>query len=211
MLGTALVDEQITDGRRLLERFVADGNPVRAAFWGTVSDEDPWYLYVVTDLVNGHGVSQAYTQLRQSLEKLGPSPGVSDGFVVKLISPEDRRAKGAISALASISFFHVDRVTGQLASKLGMWDCYLYPEKYYKSPDGHSMTTDDVGRELVRIMQLIPSPSDMPHIALKNGRSFNGIPLSIQRDLTNKVTVHFQADSDPQSLAVALEDIASIA
>ena len=37
-----LVEFQISDGRRFVERFAADGNPVQAAFWVKTEEEGIW-------------------------------------------------------------------------------------------------------------------------------------------------------------------------
>src|SRR5271166_5756205 len=50
-----LVDPQVQDGRRLLERLSAQGIPVAAAAWVKESEGGPWYLYIVTPLVPEDG------------------------------------------------------------------------------------------------------------------------------------------------------------
>ena len=51
-----LVDMQIEDGRRLVERLVGAGVPVTVAAWVKESESGWWYLYLVTPLVVGDGV-----------------------------------------------------------------------------------------------------------------------------------------------------------
>jgi len=68
---STLVENQIDDGRRFVERFAADGNPVLAAFWVKTAEEGIWFLYVVTDIVDREGPASAYRAVQASLRQLG--------------------------------------------------------------------------------------------------------------------------------------------
>ena len=63
----ALVEDQIADGRRFVERFAADGNTVQAAFWVKTAEEGDRFLYVVTDLYDNDGPAVAYKAVHRSL------------------------------------------------------------------------------------------------------------------------------------------------
>ena len=52
---STLVGDEISDGRRFIERFAADGNSVQAAFWVKTDEDQLWFLYLVTDLVDREG------------------------------------------------------------------------------------------------------------------------------------------------------------
>jgi hypothetical protein len=56
---STLVEDQIDDGRRFVERFAADGHSVQAAFWVKTAEEGLWFLYVATDLVDREGPAAA--------------------------------------------------------------------------------------------------------------------------------------------------------
>ena len=56
-----LVEEKIDDGRRFVERFAADGNPVQAAFWVKTAEEGIWFLYVTTDIFDRDGPAALVT------------------------------------------------------------------------------------------------------------------------------------------------------
>src|SRR5215210_5979645 len=64
---STLVEAQIDDGRRFVERFAADGNPVQAAFWVKTAEEGLWFLYVVTELIDHVGPAAAYRAVHASL------------------------------------------------------------------------------------------------------------------------------------------------
>ena len=68
---STLVENQIDDGRRFVERFAADGTFVRAAFWVKTAEEGLWFLYVATDIVDRDGPAAAYRAVHASLRKLG--------------------------------------------------------------------------------------------------------------------------------------------
>src|SRR2546426_12048478 len=88
---STLVEDQIADGRRFVERFAADGNPVQAAFWVKTAEEGLWFLYVVTELIDRVGPAAAYRAVHAALQKLGES-GVSSSEI-KVISPKNPIAK----------------------------------------------------------------------------------------------------------------------
>jgi hypothetical protein len=66
-----LVREMIEEGKRLLERLVAEGVPVTAACWVKESENERWYLYIATPLVPEDGVTrQAYMRINTVLRQL---------------------------------------------------------------------------------------------------------------------------------------------
>src|SRR5271165_926589 len=82
---STLVENQVDDGRRFVERFAADGNPIQAAFWVKTADEGLWFLYVATDVVDRAGPAAAYRAVHSSLRKLRES-WISSSEI-KVISP----------------------------------------------------------------------------------------------------------------------------
>jgi len=55
-----LVEQQINDGRELIDHLIGDGFDVSAAAWVKPSEEDCWLLYLVSREVDQHGLSAAY-------------------------------------------------------------------------------------------------------------------------------------------------------
>ena len=82
-----LVDVQIHDGRRLLERLSAEGIPVTAAAWVKESDGGPWYLYIVTPLVTEDGGTRpVYRRLVPVILQM-PQPFWVDPMDFKVVAP----------------------------------------------------------------------------------------------------------------------------
>ncbi len=66
-----LVETQIDDGQRLLDRLAEEGIFVRAACWVKPAEEDRWSLYIATPLVDEKGAMEAYRQVLRVLHSLG--------------------------------------------------------------------------------------------------------------------------------------------
>jgi hypothetical protein len=82
-----LVEMQIKDGQRLLERLVGEGVPVAAAAWLKVYDSSRWYLYLVTPLVSEEGDTRpAYRGVNAVFRKI-PQPFWVHPFGYKVVAP----------------------------------------------------------------------------------------------------------------------------
>jgi hypothetical protein len=66
-----LVEVQINDGQRLLDRLKEEGVVVSAACWLKPVEEDRWSLYVATPAVDEKGPMEAYRQVHGVLRSLG--------------------------------------------------------------------------------------------------------------------------------------------
>ncbi len=88
-----LVDVQIHDGRRLLERLSAEGIPVTAAAWVAEGEGGPWYLYIVTPLVPRNGDTfPAYRRLGPLIRGM-PQPCWVNPGEYKVVAPGSRIGK----------------------------------------------------------------------------------------------------------------------
>ncbi len=67
----ALVEYQIDEGQKLLDRLVEKGVPVRAACWLKPVDEDRWSLYLATPILDQLGELAAYGEVLPVLRSLG--------------------------------------------------------------------------------------------------------------------------------------------
>jgi hypothetical protein len=65
-----LVENQIDDGQKLLDRLSEKGFILRAACWVKPIDEDRWSLYIATPAVDQKGKLEAYRQLIPVLQSL---------------------------------------------------------------------------------------------------------------------------------------------
>lgn len=66
-----LVEEQIEDGRRLLEAFEAASYRVAVAAWAKLRDSRLWELYIGLDIVDRAEKQEAFGQLVSSFRTLG--------------------------------------------------------------------------------------------------------------------------------------------
>ena len=71
------------------------------------------------------------------------------------------------------------------------------------------MTTEDVGREILRLMNRVGNlkPS---HVTQKNGTAFNGVPFSLELGQEKVTVVRFVEDGEAAPRIVRLDEIASI-
>lgn len=204
-----LVNDRVYAGRRLAERFAADGHPLRAAFWAKTADEGHWFLYLVTDDVDTAGPLAVYRAVHATLQKLQPT-GLT-GAEVKVVRPADAAARDVAALLANrpgrVAVFLEDEVLGGTAVE----QLYVYPTHVFTCGPGAAMTTEDVGREIVRLMTRGPGVLHLSRVTLKDGTHFNGVPFGIQLGGQTAVVAQFIADGEAAPRVVRLDEIASIA
>jgi hypothetical protein len=202
------LEEKLADGRRFVERFAADANPVQAAFWVKTAEEGFWFLYVATPIVDRDGPAAAYRAVHASLTELGESSVSSSE--IKVVSPSSPIAKDVLAVMA--------RVPGRLAVRSGSWtvgsmdivQMYIYPPNFFTFTQANPMTTEDLGREIVRLMargQAILQPS---RVVLKDGTAFHGVPFSLELGTQRAMMARFVADGEVAPRVVRLDEIASI-
>jgi hypothetical protein len=82
-----LVNGQINDGQKLIDRLAENGVAVLAACWMKESDGGLWYLYLVTPLVGEDGARRpAYHRINAVIRAL-PQPLRMDPFQKKVVGP----------------------------------------------------------------------------------------------------------------------------
>ena len=204
----ALVDEQIADGRRFVERFAADGNTVQAAFWVKTAEEGDWFLYVVTDIYDRDGPAAAYRSVHRSLGSLQNS--LISSSEIKVIGPKNPIAKDAVAIMA--------RFTGRMATWFGgkslgsmlVEQIYLYPRHIFTFTRANPMTTEDINRKLIELMNRGPGVWQPHHVGLKDGTSFEGSPISLGIGPNRSVEVSFIEDGAAAPRVIRLDEIDSI-
>lgn len=127
MAQAPLVEGQITDGQKLLERLTEEGVSVTAAAWVMECDSDRWYLYIVTPLVGVNGVTgPAYSRIGEVRRAMPPSLWIGP-FQIKVVGPTEPAAK----ALATIQQRHLGGRPGWYAGgNIGTSDIesvFIYP------------------------------------------------------------------------------------
>jgi hypothetical protein len=201
-----LVEEQIGDGRRFAERFAADGNPVQAAFWVKTAEEGIWFLYVTTELYDRAGPAAAYRAVEASLRKLGKSS--LSGSEIKIISPNNAIAKDVLAIMS--------RHPGRLATgsttlgSLPVEQTIIYPPSSFTFTQVNPMTPEEIGREILRLMNRGPGILQPSRVTLKDGTAFNGVPFALELGTQRAMVVRFIADGEAAPRVVRLDEIASI-
>jgi hypothetical protein len=203
---TLVVDELINDGRRFVERFAADGNPVQAAFWVKTAEEGIWFLYVVTDFYDRDGPAATYRAVSASLRKLGQSS--LSGSEIKVISPNNPIAKDVLAITR--------RYPGRMAmgsatlGSMPVEQTIIYPSRSFTFTQANPMTPEEIGREILRLMNRGPGILQPSRVTLKDGTAFSGVPFSLELGAQRAVIVRLIADGEVAPRAIRLDEIASI-
>ena len=205
---STLVENQIDDGRRFVERFAADGNPVQAAFWVKTDEEGLWFLYVATDLVGRDGPAATYRAVHASLRKLGDTWVASSE--IKVVSPSNPIAKDVLAIMAHHPGRLAKRYGGKTLGSTAFDQVYIYPSHVFTFTQANPMTTEDVGREILRLMNRGPGNLQPSRVTLKDGTTFNGVPFSLDLGTHRAVEVRFIADGEPAPQVIRLDEIASV-
>jgi hypothetical protein len=205
---STLVEDQIDDGRRFVERFAADGNPVQAAFWVKTAEEGLWFLYVATEIVDREGPAAAYRAVHAALRKLGESWVPSSE--IKVISPNNPVAQDVLAVMARHPGRLATRFGGKTLGSIAVEQTYIYPPHFFTFTQANPMTTEDVGREILRLMNRGPGILQPSHVTLKDGTVFNGVPFSLDLGTHRAMVVQFVADGEAAPRVVRLDEIAAI-
>jgi hypothetical protein len=91
-----LVDEQIRDGKRLLERLRETGFPVMAAGWIRETNRYYWHLYIATPLVKDEGIDAAYPRIRDLIRHMPQPFSIESATEVVPIRPNEPFAKAML-------------------------------------------------------------------------------------------------------------------
>jgi len=203
----ALVNEQIDDGRRFIERFVADGNPARSGAWIKMTDDEHWYLYLATDNFRQIGSKQAYDAMLVSLRKL-TDPWMSS-FDIKLIDASDPMAQDIVRITANRSPRVSTHYNGSVLGNQSIDAAYIYPKYLFDRAGVARMTAEEVMREVFRLMNRGPGPLAPSRVVLNDGSSFDGVPFSIDLGTQRIPEIKFVVGNEPPRIVPAAE-IASI-
>jgi hypothetical protein len=92
---TTLVDEQIADGKRLVDRLGEAGFPVTAAGWVRETERWRWHLYIVSPVVEDEGIGSAYRRIHTLVRQM-PQPFTLGPFDVMAIGPHEPLAEAMV-------------------------------------------------------------------------------------------------------------------
>jgi hypothetical protein len=91
-----LVKDLLDDGQKLVVELLQRGFEMIAAFWLKASDDDRWYFYLVSPVVETEGIAQAYGRLHPLVRAM-PQPLGIDLLKIKLIGPSDPIAQDVVA------------------------------------------------------------------------------------------------------------------
>ncbi|HEV3238493.1 MAG TPA: hypothetical protein VGZ25_16020, partial [Gemmataceae bacterium] len=80
-----LVENQVDDGAKIVEKLRERGFDVVAAWWMKTSEEGQWFLYIASKDVDEKGITAAYRTVHNVMRDLGQL--WVDRFEVKLVEP----------------------------------------------------------------------------------------------------------------------------
>src|SRR5438477_6654644 len=98
MAKATLVEMQINEGQRFIDRLAREGVAVTTAGWVKESESGDWYLYLATPLVGEDGATRpAYGRVNAVIRKMQEEGFGMDPFEKKLIGPHDPIAKDMVA------------------------------------------------------------------------------------------------------------------
>jgi len=205
---STLVEEEIVDGRRFIERFAADGHSVSAAAWIKADEDDPWLLFVATDLYDREGPAATYRAAHASLDKLDDL--LISSSRINLISSggpvaQDLRELSQRHPKRSGFPLRVDRLGSMTAER-----AYVYSPRIYDSIRAGSMTVEDISQEILRLLMHGPGVHPSARVILKDGTGFNGVPLTLCSGDHDSMKVQFIVDQESNPRIYPIGAIASI-
>ncbi len=204
-----LVVNRIDEGRRFVERLAADGNPIQAAFWAEVSETSGLsFLYLVTDLYDREGPAASYRAVQKSLQKLGEVSLKSSR--IKAIGPSNPIARDVLKIMERHPGREAITLEGKRLGFLDVERAYIYPSHTFSMNTPDPMTTEEIGQQLIRLMNRGTGLVHPSRVTLKDGVSFHGVPFSIQYGSQNELVVQFLAEKEAAPRVYRIDEIASI-
>jgi len=120
-----LVENQIDDGKRIVDQLISDGFEVTAAFWVKTAEEGLWHLYIASPLVKAEKPGEAYPALYASLSKI---PGLWAQLAgIKLVKSTNPVARGAKEILDRYPARIPTRYRRPQLGGLAIEEAYIYP------------------------------------------------------------------------------------
>ncbi|HEX8203659.1 MAG TPA: hypothetical protein VF590_24495 [Isosphaeraceae bacterium] len=130
-----LVEGQIDDGRKLIERLSQNQFDVTAAFWAKDREDGQWLLYIASKVVDDKGLLAAYKHANETIRAM-PDLRWIDDFELKLIGATHPMTKDALDILARYPAGLRTRYPGTISyrgSQLGnasIDQAYIYETAY---------------------------------------------------------------------------------
>jgi len=128
MAQASLVEMQIKEGQRLIDRLAQEGVAVTAAAWVRESDSGDWYLYLATPLVGQDGATRpAYRRVNTVIREMLKEGFGMDPFAKKVIGPHDPIAKDIVANRGGRPGGPPTPFRGSRLGYLAVEEAYVYP------------------------------------------------------------------------------------
>ena len=128
MAQATLVEMEIKEGQRLLDRLNREGVPVTAAAWVLEAESGDWYLYLVTPLVGAEGGKKsAYHRVNEVIRQMQQEGILTEPPEKKVIGPHDPIAKDLLAHRSSRPARIPIRFQGARLGDLAVDEAYIYP------------------------------------------------------------------------------------
>jgi hypothetical protein len=125
MATDTLVETRIEEGRKLIELLVESGFDVMLGAWVRTIEDDQWFLYLVSDVVEREGMASAYRKLYSIYRS------IPDGWVLlsdtKLIGPSNPIAKDLLEIQGRFPAPVPVRSRRPRLGNLSIEEVYVYP------------------------------------------------------------------------------------
>jgi hypothetical protein len=127
MAQATLVEMQINEGQRLIDRLTQEGVDVTAAAWVKESESGDWYLYLATPLVSEAGGKRpAYHRINSVIREMQKEGFGMDPFEKKVIGPHDPIAKDIVANQSDRSGRPLTPFRGSQLGDLAVEEAYIY-------------------------------------------------------------------------------------
>ena len=195
-----LVNDQIHDGRLLLNNLVRTGFAVTVAFWVKPRDEDLWLLHIASPLTDTNSLPSHYQAVYASLRRI-TNPSISL-HQTRLIDASSELAKEAIAIRdrnlsRSVTEFH-----GKWLGNLAIDEAYIYPLSVA------SMTPIEVMRSIVELMNRAGTFQPIT-VELRDGSSILCYPTGIEMR-SGDAYVKYRVHPSGLESAIRADDIQTI-
>jgi hypothetical protein len=128
MAQATLVETEIKEGQRLIDRLIQEGVLVTAAAWVKESESGDWYLYLATPLVTEDGGKRpAYRRVNTVMRKMEEEGLGMDPFAKKVIAPDDPIAQDIVAHRPSRPTGFPAPFRGSRLGDLAVDEAFLYP------------------------------------------------------------------------------------
>jgi hypothetical protein len=196
-----LVDNRVEDGRKLLAELAAQGFDVAIAFWVRTSEEGLWFLYIASSRIGRVSIADAYRSVYAALRPMkDASLSVSE---IKLIAPDNPIAVDALAIRQRFSARMPSRYNGKRLGQLAIEEAYIYP------PVTAGMDRAQVLHSVTQLMNRhgVIQPS---LVTLRNGSSFQAIPLGIQVGQPGEIAVVLRNVTSGVDESLSIDEIMNI-